>query len=77
MRILIVEDDRELASSLKAMMEESIGVADTFDTVADAEAALLTFKFDLVLIDRNLPDGDGLSLCLHCDNSGQGRRHLY
>ncbi|MCA2370992.1 response regulator transcription factor [Agrobacterium genomosp. 3 str. CIP 111-78] len=62
MRILIVEDDRELASSLKAMMEESIGVADTFDTIADAEAALLTFKFDLVLIDRNLPDGDGLSL---------------
>lgn len=50
MRILIVEDDRELASSLKAMMEESIGVADTFDTVADAEAALLTFKFDLVLV---------------------------
>ncbi|WP_312363608.1 response regulator transcription factor [Ensifer sp.] len=62
MRILIVEDDRELASSLKLMMEASIGVADTFETIADAEAALLAFKFDLVIIDRNLPDGDGLSL---------------
>lgn len=62
MRILIIEDDRELASSLKVMMENSIGVADVFDTIADAEAALLSFKFDLVLIDRHLPDGDGLSL---------------
>ncbi len=62
MRILIVEDDRELASSLKTMLETAIGVADVFETLADAEAALLAFKFDLVVIDRNLPDGDGLSL---------------
>ncbi len=62
MRVLIVEDDRELASSLKSMMETSIGVADSFGTIADAEAALLAYKFDLVIIDRHLPDGDGLSL---------------
>ena len=62
MHILIVEDDHELATSLKAMMEASIGVADTFDTIADAETALRTFKFDLAIIDRHLLDGDGLSL---------------
>ncbi|WP_267553050.1 response regulator transcription factor [Rhizobium rhizogenes] len=62
MHILIVEDDLELASSLKLMMETSIGVTDTFATIAEAEAALLAFKFDLVIVDRRLPDGDGLSL---------------
>lgn len=62
MHILIVEDDRELAASLKAMMESAIGVADVFETIAEAEAALLAFKFDLVVIDRHLPDGDGLAL---------------
>ncbi|MGV1761874.1 response regulator [Rhizobium sp. A22-96] len=62
MHILIVEDDLELASSLKVMMETSIGVTDTFTTIAEAEAALLAFKFDLVIIDRHLPDGDGVSL---------------
>ncbi len=62
MHILIVEDDLELATSLKAMMESAIGVTDTFATIGEAEAALLAFKFDLVIIDRHLPDGDGLSL---------------
>lgn len=62
MHILIVEDDRELASSLKAIMENAIGVTDAFATIAEAEAALIAHPFDLVIIDRRLPDGDGLSL---------------
>lgn len=62
MHILIVEDDLELASSLKSMMEAAIGIADTFDTILDAKSALSTYKFDLVIIDRHLLDGDGLSL---------------
>ncbi|MFD9899482.1 response regulator [Mesorhizobium sp. UC74_2] len=62
MHILIVEDDRELASSLKAIMEGAIGISDTFGSIAEAEAALMAHKFDLVVIDRRLPDGDGLSL---------------
>lgn len=62
MHVLIVEDDRELAFSLKAIMEDAIGVSDTFATIAEAEVALIAYKFDLVIIDRRLPDGDGLSL---------------
>lgn len=62
MHVLIVEDDRELASSLKHIMESAIGVTDAFATVAEAEAALIAHPFDLVIIDRRLPDGDGLSL---------------
>ncbi|MGO4559395.1 response regulator transcription factor [Rhizobiales bacterium 3FA27D7] len=62
MHVLIVEDDRELASSLKHIMESAIGVTDAFATIAEAEAALIAHPFDLVIIDRRLPDGDGLSL---------------
>lgn len=62
MHILIVEDDRELASALKGMLEAAIGVADVFDSIADAESALRVCKFDMVIIDRHLLDGDGLSL---------------
>ncbi|WP_448953435.1 response regulator [Labrys neptuniae] len=62
MHVLIVEDDRELASSLKTIIEDAIGVSDTFASLAEAEAVLMTHKFNLVVIDRRLPDGDGLSL---------------
>ncbi|MDQ0330990.1 DNA-binding response OmpR family regulator [Mesorhizobium sp. YL-MeA3-2017] len=43
-------------------MESAIGVTDAFATIAEAEAALIAHPFDLVIIDRRLPDGDGLSL---------------
>lgn len=62
MRILLVEDEAELAGTLRSVLERERFVVDHADRLATArEAAALAF-FDLALLDRTLPDGEGLSL---------------
>lgn len=62
MRVLVVEDDSELAAWLQSTLTSTIGVTDVLDSIGEAEAALLTYQFNLVVVDRRLPDGDGLTL---------------
>ena len=63
MRILLVEDDAELAKLLlKVLGEEGLAVAHR-TTAKDALAYLETVPVQLVVLDRMLPDGDGLDVC--------------
>lgn len=60
-RILIVEDDEMIASSLVRAL-----TAQGYETehAADASQALARFElFDLILLDLGLPDMDGLDVC--------------
>ena len=62
MRLLLVEDDAMLGSSLKLGLEQS---GHTTEWVADGEAALLatdTSQFDLMLLDINLPLLSGMEV---------------
>ncbi|CAD5248643.1 MULTISPECIES: response regulator transcription factor [Halomonadaceae] len=61
-RILLVEDELQLAETLRAVLERERFVVDHADRLATAREALMLASFDLVLLDRTLPDGDGLSL---------------
>lgn len=62
MRILLVEDEVEFAGALCAALERESFVVDHADRLEIAREAALTYSYDLVLLDRTLPDGDGLSL---------------
>jgi DNA-binding response OmpR family regulator len=62
MKILLVEDELRLAESLRTVLERERFVVDCADRVTAAEEASLLADFDLVLLDRTLPDGDGLSI---------------
>ncbi|MBR0718797.1 response regulator transcription factor [Bradyrhizobium liaoningense] len=62
MRVLIVEDDAELCGWLQATLSKAIGTVDTVSSVDAARAALAVAKFELVVLDRRLPDGDGVQL---------------
>ncbi|MGO4701830.1 response regulator transcription factor [Dyella sp. 2RAB6] len=62
MRILLVEDETELAAALAAALARHHAVVDHVPTLAAARAALATGVHDAVLLDRQLPDGDGLEL---------------
>jgi DNA-binding response OmpR family regulator len=70
LRILLVEDDPLISKSLKMSLyyqgfEVSVG-----DSIARATAALERESFDLVILDVNLPDGNGFDLCQKIRGSG-------
>ena len=60
MRILLVEDDRRVGAVMTSMLQRR-GYA--VEHAATATAALEAAPCDLVLLDLNLPDGDGLDVC--------------
>jgi DNA-binding response OmpR family regulator len=60
MRVLIVEDDAGIAAGLAATLKGAGYAMDVTPTLALASAALRVESFDIVLLDLNLPDGDGL-----------------
>jgi DNA-binding response OmpR family regulator len=62
LRILLVEDEPEMASALGTALIRHDIVLDHVPTLAEAEEALFDNVHDAVLLDRQLPDGDGLSL---------------
>ncbi len=62
MKILLIEDELELAGSLRTVLEKERFVVDHAERLASAGEAAMIGLFDLVLLDRTLPDGDGLSL---------------
>ena len=62
MRILIVEDDVEIAQLVKAMLERNNYVVDWQETTEGAIEAISMASFDAIILDRSLPDGDGMTL---------------
>lgn len=62
MRILLVEDEIELAAALRAALGRRNFVVDWVPDLAQAHEAIREPGLRAVLLDRGLPDGDGLSL---------------
>ncbi|WP_108459361.1 response regulator transcription factor [Devosia naphthalenivorans] len=62
MRILLVEDEFDMAAALTAALIRHDIVVDHAPTLEIAEEASRSGLHDAVLLDRKLPDGDGLSL---------------
>lgn len=58
--ILIIEDDKALSNGISlALKNEGIKLEQCFD-IASARLKVLKNKFDLLILDINLPDGNGL-----------------
>lgn len=62
-RILLVEDDSILAFSIEYTLKEEGFQTLVAHDLATARKFLHQFKFDLILLDVKLPDGDGYELC--------------
>lgn len=60
MRILLIEDDRVIATALHEQAEGEGHCVDWAARLEDASDALATTRFDLILLDLMLPDGRGL-----------------
>lgn len=62
MRILLVEDNQDLADGLSAILRGSGYAVDVVSDGASAHAVAATETFDLVILDLNLPEMDGLDV---------------
>lgn len=62
MRLLLVEDELEMAVALSAALARYDMILDHAPTLDHAMAALANHVHDGIILDRQLPDGDGLSL---------------
>ena len=62
MRILLVEDDPELAEVVALGLRNESYAVDVAATLAAAEDLLTTTSYDVACVDLGLPDGDGLDL---------------
>jgi DNA-binding NtrC family response regulator len=70
--ILIVDDEENLAFFLKNALEDKNYLVETLHTFADARNFLQSKFPDLLLLDLNLPDGNGLDLYRLIKEKGLG-----
>ena len=63
MRLLVVEDDRLLNNTLCYNLSVSGYAVDSAMTMAEAVRFFETQDYDLIVLDVNLPDGNGFDFC--------------
>lgn len=62
MKLLLVEDEKELASDINKYLIEEGYLIEIAQTYKEGREKLLLFDYDCVIIDIMLPDGSGLDL---------------
>jgi len=62
-RVLVVEDDTDIAHLVRLHLEDEGYVVQSAGTAEEARRALAGAGFDLVILDRMLPDTDGIEIC--------------
>ncbi|WP_218123115.1 response regulator transcription factor [Sphingomonas sp. NFR15] len=69
---MLIEDEAGMATALRTVLEREGIVVDHVANAADAREAARSGTADLILLDRTLPDGDGLALIpdIRRDNRG-------
>jgi DNA-binding response OmpR family regulator len=61
-RVLIVEDHPRMAQAMAIALRAQGSACDTVPSLRQAAAFLETVRYDALILDLGLPDGDGLSL---------------
>lgn len=62
--VYYAEDDEMIGKSVKEYLEQQNCKVSVFDRIADAKKALIGHLPTIVLLDWNMPDGQGNELCL-------------
>ena len=73
MRALVLEDDERLRSLVTRALGRGGLACDEASRVAEADELLDLHEYDLLVLDRRLPDGDGLDVCRRA--RARGFRH--
>ncbi|AIM37533.1 transcriptional regulator [Sphingobacterium sp. ML3W] len=62
MKILIIEDEKELAKSIVEYLSEESYLCEVAATFTEAMNKIDVFNYDCILLDITLPDGNGLKI---------------
>ncbi len=62
MKVLIVEDEKELSNSIVQYLRQESYVCEVAYTVREALEKVALFDYDCILLDISLPDGNGLKI---------------
>ena len=62
-KILIIEDNVWISNSLKLYLENSWFETELLESWENAVKEILSLKFDLIILDINLPVKDGITIC--------------
>lgn len=70
MRILIVEDQPKMASFIKKGLNAQGYISDVSETGTGAESMVVENEYDLIILDVNLPDQNGMDTARHLRRDG-------
>src|SRR6478672_13841420 len=62
MKLLLIEDEAELAESMRKFLHSNQFVCETAIDIATAMEKIAVYEYDCILLDLMLPDGDGFSI---------------
>lgn len=62
MKVLIIEDEKELVKSMAQYLRQESYVCEVAYTAKEAIEKIMMFEYDCILLDINLPDGNGLKI---------------
>jgi len=62
MKILIVEDEKELVKGMAQFLRQESYICEVAYTAAEATEKILIYDYDCILLDITLPDGNGLKV---------------
>src|SRR6185437_10357416 len=71
-KLLLVEDNQELADTIRQWLERDNHVVDVASDGLQGEDFMNRFDFDLIILDWKLPHKTGLELCQHYRATGKG-----
>ncbi len=75
-KVLIVEDDPEICTTVKDWLENQLHTVEAVGRGEDALEYLKTYDFDVIILDLYLPDIDGLEVLQKYRAKGGGARVL-
>lgn len=63
MRLLVVDDDTDIRNFLKKALESECYIVDSADNGREGSFLARTNDYDVIILDVNLPEKDGFSVC--------------